>query len=231
MRACPKPSLAGSARVITPVLPFQLKGPVYVVQEPGTILPKLYVLLRGKGIEVLLRARNAFQGIRTVNTFDGLPDVPQAYFELSINGGKGGILNAFNDLCKASARPYDVSFTGQNGKVTKSKPHLKVNGCVKASSVGASIASNTVKVSRKGIAKVNVSCRDKKACKGRLTLKGIGKKSFRVKAGKRGSVKVKVSKKGMRKLRKAKRLKTRATSKVGSKTSRKTLTLIAPKRR
>jgi hypothetical protein len=230
-RSCPGPSLVGSARVITPVLPFQLKGPVYVVQETGSILPKLYVLLRGKGIEVLLRARNAFQGIRTVNTFDGLPDVPQAYFELSIKGGKGGILNAFNDLCKASARPYDVSFTGQNGKTTKSRPHLKVNGCVKASALGASIATKTVKVSRKGIAKINVSCRAKKRCNGRLSLKGIGSKSFRIKASKRGAVKVKVSKKAMRKLRKAKRLKTRATAKVGSKTSRKTITLIAPKRR
>jgi hypothetical protein len=231
VRACPKPSLVGNARVITPVLPFQLRGPVYVVQETGSILPKLYVDLKGKGIEVILRARNSFQGIRTVNTFDGLPDVPQAYFELNINGGNGGILNAFNDLCKATPRPFDVSFTGQNGKVSKSKPHLKVDGCVKASGVGASIASNTVRVSRKGIAKINVSCRDKKACKGSLSLKGIGSKSFRIKASKRGAVKIKVSKKGMRKLRKAKRLKTRATAKVGSKTSRKTLTLIAPKRR
>jgi hypothetical protein len=231
VRACPKPSLVGNSKVITPVLPFQLQGPVYVVQETGSILPKLYVDLKGKGIEVVLRARNSFQGIRTVNTFDGLPDVPQAYFELNIKGGNGGILNAFNDLCKATPRPFDVTFTGQNGKVAKSQPHLKVDGCVKASAAGASIASNTVRVSRKGIAKVNVSCRDKKACKGRLSLKGIGSKSFRIKASKRGAVKVKVSKKGMRKLHKAKRLKTRATAKVGSKTSRKTLTLIAPKRR
>jgi hypothetical protein len=231
VRACPKPSLVGSAKVITPVLPFELTGPVYVVQETGSILPKLYVLLRGKGIEVLLRARNAFQGIRTVNTFDGLPDVPQAYFELNIKGGNGGILNAFNDLCKATPRPFDVTFTGQNGKVSKSQPHLKVDGCVKASAAGASIASNTVRVSRKGIAKITVSCREKKACKGRLSLKGIGSKSFRIKASKRAAVKVKVSKKGMRKLRKAKRLKTRATAKVRSKTSRKTLTLVAPKRR
>src|SRR2546427_10918275 len=49
--ACPGPSLVGSARVITPVLPFQLSGPVYVVQEVGSVLPKLYVVLRGRGLE------------------------------------------------------------------------------------------------------------------------------------------------------------------------------------
>jgi hypothetical protein len=230
-RACPKPSNVGTARVITPVLPFQLSGPVFIVQETGSILPKLYVDLKGEGLEVVLRARNSFQGIRIVNTFDGLPDVPQAYFELKIKGGPDGILNAFNDLCKASARPFDTQFVGQNGKVAKSKPHLKIEGCVKASSVGASIASRTVKVSRKGIAKIKVSCRAAKRCKGRLSLTKAGSKSFSIKAHKSAVVKVKLSKKEMRKLRKAKRMRSRATAKVGGATTRKTITLVAPKKR
>jgi hypothetical protein len=233
VRACPALSHAGDARVLTPVLPFALQGPVYVVQETGSILPKLYVDLKGQGIEVVLRARNSFQGIRTVNTFDGLPDVPQSYFALTVFGGKNGILNAWSNLCSASARPFDTQFTGQNNKVVKAKPVLEIEGCTSASSAGASISSKTVKVSRKGIAKFKVKCNDKaKACKGRLSLStGIGSKSFKIKTNKSGVVKLKVTKKGMKKLRKAKRLKTRATAKVGSKTSRKSVTLVAPKRK
>jgi hypothetical protein len=228
---CPPLSHAGDAKVITPVLPFVLQGPVYVVQEVGSVLPKLYVVLRGRGLQVVLRARNAFQGIRTVNTFDGLPDVPQSYFELDVHGGKNGILNAFNDLCKASPRPFDVNFTGQNGKTVKAQPKLEVNGCgTRASSRGVSIASNRVKVSKKGIAKIKLTCRGTKACKGKLSLSAhgrLGSKSFSLKAGKSASVKVKLSKKAMRKLRKAKRLK--ATAAAGS--IHRKLTLIAPKRR
>jgi hypothetical protein len=234
LRACPALSQAGDARVVTPVLPFTLQGPVYVVQETGSILPKLYVDLKGRGLEVVLKARNSFQGIRTVNTFDGLPDVPQSYFELDVNGGPNGILNAFNNLCNASARAFDTSFTGQNGKTVTAKPVLEIDGCATASSVGASIASTTVKVTRKGIAKIRLSCRQTKACAGRLSLtaKGsLGGKSFSIKGNKSGAVKVKLSKKAMRKLRKAKRLKTRASTKVAGKTTRKTITLVAPKRR
>jgi hypothetical protein len=204
-----------------------------VVQETGSILPKLYVDLKGKGIEVVLRARNSFQGIRTVNTFDGLPDVPQSYFELKVFGGPNGILNAFNNLCNASARPFDTQFSGQNGKVVKAKPVLEIEGCTSASAAGASISTRSVKVSKKGIAKFKLKCNDKaKACKGRLSLaSGIGSKSFTIKTNKAGVVKLKVTKKGMKKLRKHKRLKTRATAKVGSKTTRKSVTLVAPTRK
>ena len=85
------------------MLPFQLSGPVYIVQEIGNVLPKLYVFLRGPtGFEVLLKARNSFLGgRRIINTFEAVPDVPQAYFELNINGGTSGILNNFDDLCSA----------------------------------------------------------------------------------------------------------------------------------
>ena len=49
--------------MITPVLPFQLSGPVYVVQEVGSVLPKLYVVLEGHGLRVVLHARNSFHRI------------------------------------------------------------------------------------------------------------------------------------------------------------------------
>jgi hypothetical protein len=129
-RTCPPKSLVGSARVITPVLPFELNGPVHIVQEIGSILPKLYVYLRGGGFEVLLRARNRITGVRTENTFDFVPDVPQSYFELKIKGGEDGLLNNFFDLCDTPAssksRQVDYTFNGHNGAVVTEKFPVRV---------------------------------------------------------------------------------------------------------
>ena len=78
LRQCPDKSLVGNARAITPVLPFELSGPVYIVQQTVDPLPRLYVLLRGGGFEVPLKARSFFTGIRTTTLFDNtIPDVPQ----------------------------------------------------------------------------------------------------------------------------------------------------------
>jgi hypothetical protein len=235
-RACPAPSLAGSARVITPVLPFQLSGPVYVVQEVGSVLPKLYVDLKGRGIEVVLRARNSFlKAVRTINTFDGLPDVPQAYFELKIRGGPGGILNNFYNACGVakSHRQFDYTFTGQNGKVVKKTAVLEQGGCVSTSSLRASIATRTIKVSKKGIGKLKIRCLGAKACKGKVTVAGKGvkaAKSFSIRAKKSKSVKLKFSKKEVRKIRKKKRLKSKASAKVAGKTVKKAVVLVPAKR-
>ena len=132
-RACPELSNIGTARVKTPLLPFGLKGPVYIVLPTGSPLPNLAVFLRGGGLEVLLNARNGFEGIKILNTFDAIPDVPQSYFELNVKGGSNGILNAFFDLCKRKKRGklpgVDTTFTGQNGKVARSKPRMIVRGC------------------------------------------------------------------------------------------------------
>ena len=222
-RTCPPKSLVGSARVITPVLPFELNGPVHIVQEIGSILPKLYVYLRGGGFEVLLRARNRITGVRTENTFDFVPDVPQSYFELKINGGKNGLLNNFFDLCKTPAdsksRVVEGTFNGHNGAVKNTKFPVRVEGCG-STLAAAQVASAQIKVNRKGIAKVKVSCRRKDgACRGRLA---IGRRAFRrprasgSRRARRGTLKLKFSKSEVRRLRKAKRkqMKGQATTKV-----------------
>ena len=76
------------------------------MQEVGNVLPKVYVYLRGPTkLEVLLKARNSFLGgRRIINTFEIVPDLPQSYFELNLNGGRNGILNNFDDLCKAKKK-------------------------------------------------------------------------------------------------------------------------------
>jgi hypothetical protein len=233
--ACPGPSLVGSASVTTPVLPFQLSGPVYVVQEVGSVLPKLYVVLRGPGIQVVLRARNSFlHAIQTVNTFDNLPDVPQAHFELKIKGGPSGILNNFYDACGVAMqhRKFDYSFTGYNGKQVKKVAYLEQEGCASSKSLGASIATSTLKVNRKGVGKLKIRCRVSKRCKGSVSVKAKGVSAvarFSISAKKAKALALKFSKAEVSKIFKKKRIKTRAKLKVGGKTTSRSI-MIVPKR-
>jgi hypothetical protein len=235
-RACPSTSLIGNATVRTPVLPFALTGPVYIVLKAGNPLPELAVFLRSGGIEVLLRAGNGFSGIRILNTFDTVPDVPQSYFELNVKGGSNGILNAFSDLCTTtSVQPIDASFTGHNGKRFSSKPELETAGCEQA---GAAILSKSVNMNRKGVVKLRVGCRKATPgrCKGRLSLRLAGqnaRKSFSIKQGKNKTLKLKLSRKARKAVRKAKRVRARASLRLrglsalsaSDRSARKTITV------
>jgi hypothetical protein len=239
VNACPGPSLVGSARVITPVLPFQLSGPVYVVQEVGSVLPKLYVVLEGKGIRVVLRARNSFlKAVRTINTFENLPDVPQAYFELKIKGGRGGILNNFYSACgrgsERAHRKFDYSFTGHNGATVKKVAYLEQQGCPNtgARTVRASIVTKRIKVNRKGLGRLRVSCSGRRACNGRVTVRGKGVSAAgRVRIGGRKSklINLRFSKGEVRKIRQRKRIRGRANARVSGKKLR-TRVMIVPKK-
>jgi hypothetical protein len=244
-RTCPPKSLVGSVRVITPVLPFQLAGPVHIVQELGQVLPKLYLYLRGGGFEVLLKARNRLNGVRIENTFDFLPDVPQSYFELKIksgaNTGKDGLLNNFFDLCKtpteSKSRQVDATFTGHNGAVRTSKFPVRVAGC-ETLVVGARVATTRIKVNAKGVARVKISCRRKdRRCRGRLSVRAkrvTAGRSFAIPQRRSRTLKLRFSKSEVQRLRKAKKrqMKARAVTRVGdgSGTGRRTVTLYYSRR-
>jgi hypothetical protein len=192
----------------------------------------------------LLRAGNGFSGIRILNSFDGLPDVPQSYFELNIKGGSNGILNAFSDLCTTRPLPtIDATFTGHSGKRASSTPRLESEGCSEAA--GARIVSKSVTMSKKGVVKVRVSCRKgtpARRCTGRLSLrlsKTLERKSFAIKRGKSKAVKLKFSRKARKAVRRAKHLRAKATVKLrgpttlssSARSARKTITVKASKRR
>jgi hypothetical protein len=241
-RRCPPLSQIGTAHVITPVLPFSLSGPVHIVLRAGSPLPNLVIFLRGGGFEVVLTATNGFSGIRILNEFPSVPDVPQARFELNVKGGKDGILLSYGNLCRA--RPplprIDATFTGHNGKVFRQQPRLQAAGCVRAASAGLTIASRRVKVSRKGVAPVKLRCAPAGGrCRGRLLLRGTGKrkmalggKSFSVRAGKSKTVKVKLRKKGRRAVFRAKQMRVRVTAVVrGAKDRRKLVRFSAQRRK
>jgi hypothetical protein len=98
---CPKGSIVGRARAITPLLDRPLSGNVYFVKnvrtDPRTgnqirTLPMIIVALRGEvAINLKGESSTTRQG-KLVSTFDQIPDAPITQFNLNIKGGNTGIL-------------------------------------------------------------------------------------------------------------------------------------------
>jgi hypothetical protein len=128
---CPRGSIAGRARVRTPLLARPLAGNVYFVKNVRRgrsgnairTLPMLVVALRG---EIALNLRGETSTTRAgqlVNSFKGVPDAPINRFDLNINGGDNGILTVTRtargriNLCAKRNDPTaTVKMNGHNGK-------------------------------------------------------------------------------------------------------------------
>jgi hypothetical protein len=120
---CPRRSIIGRARAFTPVLNRPLTGPVYFVKNvrrhPRTgnlirTLPTLLIPLKGE-VDIHLRAQSDTQRSKLVNTFSAIPDAPVSRFELTLRGGRRGILIVNGNPCRRN-RIADVQMDGQNGK-------------------------------------------------------------------------------------------------------------------
>lgn len=144
---CPSKSLIGKARASTPLLSVPLVGKVYLVEgirctsgqpptlqgtctsgQPRHTLPALLVALRGGGAAIDLHAQTAVNPqSKLVTTFHNLPDLPESSFQLTINGGKRGILvvTGHKSLCAVRHQVASSVFTGQNGKAAPSKIKMK----------------------------------------------------------------------------------------------------------
>ncbi len=70
---CPKASIVGHAKAITPILPVPLEGPAYFVSHGGAKFPELVVVLQGYNITIDLHAETFInkQGI-TSSTFNAV---------------------------------------------------------------------------------------------------------------------------------------------------------------
>ena len=127
--ACPASSYIGSAEADSPLIEAPLRGPLIMKARAGSALPSLVVDLRGAAPLTLFGTPD-FVGNRVRNTFPGAPDVPLSKFTLRVNGGKGGLLIAAEDLCRPDKKQVlDARLTGHNGKVVNRKVALKPQGC------------------------------------------------------------------------------------------------------
>jgi hypothetical protein len=126
--ACPAGSIYGHAEARTPLLDETLQGPVYL-RSSNNKLPDLVAELHGiVDVEVVGRIDSIRGGIRA--NFESVPDVPVESFEITMQGGKKGLLVNSRDIC---ARTYRINaeFEAQNGKRTTIRPKLRAK-CGKA---------------------------------------------------------------------------------------------------
>jgi hypothetical protein len=125
-KACPKASIYGHAKAITPLLDAPLSGPVYL-RSSNHPLPDLVVDLNGQ-IEITLAGRiDTGKGGGIRNTFQLVPDAPVSKFTLNLQGGKKGLLVNSENICRKPQRA-DVELTAQNGLTHDTRP-LIANDC------------------------------------------------------------------------------------------------------
>ena len=172
---CPKESIVGQAKVITPLLPVPLSGPAYFVSHGGEAFPDLTIVLQGYGITVDLIGSTSIKNGVTTSTFKATPDVPFDSFELNLPQGKFSALAANADLCK-SKLAMPTEFTAQNGAVIKQSTPISVTGCPKALS------------NKQKLAKALKACKKKHNRGKRTACQRAARKKFPVKkAAKKGS--------------------------------------------
>jgi hypothetical protein len=122
--ACPTGSVYGRAKAFTPLLDQPLRGPVYL-RSSSHKLPDLVADLKGQ-IEIVVAGRidSVNGGIR--NTFEAVPDAPVSRFVLEMSGGRKGLLENSQNLCRAPIRAT-VELNGYNGKLHDFHPALKAD--------------------------------------------------------------------------------------------------------
>jgi hypothetical protein len=130
--ACPPSSILGTARAITPLLDQPLEGPVYFRSNGGEReLPDIVADLHGQihitlvgFIDSVQKKGTEISRVRT--RFQNVPDAPVTKFSISFYGGKKGLIENHVNLCEGKHRAK-LTFTAQNGRVSKSSPVIRTS--------------------------------------------------------------------------------------------------------
>jgi hypothetical protein len=121
---CPRSSRLGRARVWSPLLDDPLEGAIYL-RAPSGRLPDLLVDLRGGGLHLVLRGQASARAGRLRIRFPALPDVPIDKAEITLAGGRRGILVNSEALC-ARPRRAEVELTAHTTKHRQLRPLLRL---------------------------------------------------------------------------------------------------------
>jgi hypothetical protein len=129
---CPKSSIIGTAKAITPVLNRPLSGPVYFVKnvridkQTGRrirTLPNLILALRGE-VALNVRIQTTVSNGKLTSIIPTVPDAPVTRFDLNLRGGKKGILTVIGNACKRD-KTANLAITAHNNK--RLTPKLSIN--------------------------------------------------------------------------------------------------------
>jgi len=121
--ACPPGSVIGKARAVTPLMDGPLEGPVYLRASDNPV-PDLVADLHGRGIEIEVPGRidsSPKHGIRA--NFAGLPDAPVSRVTMTFPGGRHGLLENAEAICRSKTRG-NVRFVGQDNATRVLRPRL-----------------------------------------------------------------------------------------------------------
>jgi hypothetical protein len=121
---CPANTVVGLATAASPLLSQPLIGNVELVQGAGTF-PNLGLDLKGQ-LHLLLQGTTAINP-NTV-TFNGLPDIPIARFQLTFTNPPA-LLGTTRDICVPPVPVFHADFTGYNGKTASVDAPATVDGC------------------------------------------------------------------------------------------------------
>jgi hypothetical protein len=135
---CPPASIVGYAKVLTPILPVPLEGPVYFVSHGGEAFPSLIFALQGDNVtlDVISTTFISKAGI-TSGTLKAVPDAPFTSFELTLPEKPYSALTA--DLPNSAKGSFcgqtmkiPTTFLAQNGLEAHQNTPVTVTGCAKA---------------------------------------------------------------------------------------------------
>jgi hypothetical protein len=222
---CGDRNIVGTATAVTPLLPIPLTGPVRLVTPKGGGLPVLKLHLTGL-LTIDLTGKTALskEG-RVQNTFEGIPDVPLSRFELSLKGGKAGILKNIRALKCGEKLRGDADFTGHSGARKAVVGRFEVCGTLKKAASRSKKAKATARL-RKGRLVLTVRAPRKvtglrvKLPKG-MTARGKRRLAVHPRAAKR--VRVTLPKRVLHGAKAAKRHKRKLTVRVAMGRTRQTL--------
>jgi hypothetical protein len=186
-RACPARSIVGRARAVS-VLPDALTGPVYFVEATRkgasgrTIrtFPNLWIPLSADGVSIDVTASSDVDSTgRLVTTFDKLPDAPISSFQLTIDGGKHGIIAVSGKpgSCDRS-KVVDFQLTGQNNKVVELPVTATIDGC-KPKIKKASATRGVVSLRLSGVSAGKLTVTGASVVKSTRTLKAAGEATIK----------------------------------------------------
>lgn len=122
---CPKASIYGRAKAISPLLDEPLKGPVFL-RSSDNELPDLVAALHSSKVDIDLVGRIDSLNGRIRNTFESVPDAPVKKFVLEMQGGKKGLIVNSTNICKGKRRAI-ADFKGQNGRHRLLRPLVKTS--------------------------------------------------------------------------------------------------------
>jgi hypothetical protein len=98
--ACPKASIVGIARALTPILSGELSGPVYLLAYGRSAFPSPMLVLQGDGVRLDLAGSTVVESSgKSSVAFNAIPDIPIDRFELYLPQGAHSLLGTTTSLC------------------------------------------------------------------------------------------------------------------------------------